>query len=118
MPISTEQIQRMTATANDIGKLMGEADWPDLKVWQWVAMARDELCECCSPITRLHDLCDEMNMVDRMLDVIENRRAAVRSATVHLINTNSRCADEPRSQVWTTPATEAFSFTNETNNER
>jgi len=76
MTISTENLARMTASANAIGEHFVEE--PDLKVWKWLAEARRELVEECDPISS-PELRRQLDTIDSMLDIIEARRSEIRS---------------------------------------
>jgi hypothetical protein len=78
---SAAQIEHMTETANAISE--GFANESDReKVLAWCDSARHELVECTSPVTDLANLRTELDMIDRCLGIIENRRSEIQSAMI------------------------------------
>lgn len=69
MTISTEQLARMTAIANELGEFF--ALEPDReKMLLWLDVARRELVEECDPVGS-HGLRPQLDTIDALLDIIE-----------------------------------------------
>jgi hypothetical protein len=78
---SPEQLEHIVSTATAIGE--GFARHSDREIWIWSANSRNEMCdECCSPVTDLKNLRTELDCIDAILSIVENRRAEVRAAMI------------------------------------
>ena len=77
MTISTENLARMTAIANELGEHFAKENDRE-KMRLWLDEVRRELVEECDPVNH-PDLRSQLDAIDSTLDRIERRRTEVRA---------------------------------------
>jgi hypothetical protein len=80
MTISTEQLARMTAMANELSEFFAKEPNRE-KMLLWLDEIRRSLVEECDPVGS-PGLYQDLDTIDGLLDIIEARRSEIRSARV------------------------------------
>ena len=77
MTISTEQLVRMTAMANELGEFFAKEPNREMMLL-WLDEIRRSLVEECDPVGS-RGLYQDLDTIDALLDIIEARRSEIRS---------------------------------------